>query len=260
MSLLAILAALASGGLVGFALGLVGGGGSILAVPLLVYVAGVGSPHLAIGTGAVAVAANALTNLAVRARSGLVKWPCASVFAAFGVAGALAGAYFGKRFDGDALLALFALLMIVVAVLMLRKRHGAGEGTVRLGRENFPKLAGFGLSAGVLSGFFGIGGGFLIVPGLMAATGMPIVNAMASSLFAVAAFGISTASSYALSGLVDWPVAGLFIAGGIGGGVAGSWIGTRLAKRRGALNILFAALILAVAAYMLFESWRALGG
>ena len=257
MGIAAILAAIASGGLVGFALGLVGGGGSILAVPLLVYVVGIANPHVAIGTGAVAVAANAMTNLALRARSGLVKWPCAITFAAFGVAGALAGAYAGKRVDGDALLSLFALLMIVVAVLMLRRRHAEGEAGVRLGRENFPKLALYGLGAGLLSGFFGIGGGFLIVPGLMAATGMPIVNAMASSLFAVASFGVSTASSYAVSGLIDWGVAGLFIVGGVAGGLGGSRLGRHLGGRKGALNILFAVLILAVAAYMLVRSGQA---
>lgn len=260
MGTAAILAAIASGGLVGFALGLVGGGGSILAVPLLVYVVGISNPHVAIGTGAVAVAANALSNLIGRARSGLVKWPCAITFAAFGVAGAFAGAYAGKRVDGDALLALFAILMVVVAVLMLKRRHVEGEMSVRLGRENFLKLALYGLGAGLLSGFFGIGGGFLIVPGLMAATGMPIVNAMASSLFAVSAFGVSTASSYAFSGLVDWGIAGLFILGGIAGGIGGSRLSQRISGSRGALNILFATLILAVAAYMLFESAQQLIG
>ena len=113
-----------SGSLIGFSLGLVGGGGSILAVPLLVYVVGVGDPHVAIGTSAVAVAANAATNLLTHARPGNVKWRCASVFAVAGVGGALLGSTLGKMVDGQKLLALFAVLMIVVAALMLRKAVG----------------------------------------------------------------------------------------------------------------------------------------
>jgi len=94
-----ILLALISGGLIGIVLGLVGGGGSILAVPLLVYVVGVGSTHAAIGTAAVAVAANAAASLAGHARAGMVKWPCAMVFAAAGGVGAAIGAWLRKLFD-----------------------------------------------------------------------------------------------------------------------------------------------------------------
>jgi uncharacterized membrane protein YfcA len=102
-----------------------------------------------------------------------------------------------------------------------------------------------------MSGFFGIGGGFLIVPALMLATGMPIMNAVSSSLVAVTAFGMTTAASYAWSGLVSWELAGLFVAGGIAGGVAGTRSARHLAERRGALNIVFAVVIIAVALYML---------
>ena len=186
--------ALGSGSVVGFTLGLVGGGGSVLAVPLLVYLVGVTNPHVAIGTSAVAVAANALLNLGNHARSGNVKWRCAAVFTVAGVLGAVVGAWFGRQMDGERLLALFAVLMMVVGVLMLRNRKGVGLPHVTLGRDNFPKLVGFGLATGLLSGFFGIGGGFLIVPGLVAATGMPILNAMASSLLAVTGFGVATSA------------------------------------------------------------------
>src|SRR5437016_2363898 len=103
---------LASGALVGFSLGLVGGGGSILAVPLMVYVVGVPDPHVAIGTSALAVAANAAANLSNHARGGTVLWPSALMFAAAGTIGALAGSILGKMVDGERLLALFALLML----------------------------------------------------------------------------------------------------------------------------------------------------
>src|ERR1700760_5125043 len=117
---------LASGMLVGFSLGLVGGGGSILAVPLMVYVVGVPDAHLAIGTSAIAVAANAAMNLSNHARGGTVRWSCALTFAAAGIIGAFVGSIFGKMLDGQKLLALFALLMLVIAVLMLKTRSRAG--------------------------------------------------------------------------------------------------------------------------------------
>src|SRR4026207_78294 len=108
-----------SGSLVGLTLGLIGGGGSILAVPLLVYLVGVPSAHVAIGTSAVAVALNAASGLATHARLGTVKWPCALVLSAAGVTGALLGAKLGRQLDGTGLLALFGLLMIGVGLYML---------------------------------------------------------------------------------------------------------------------------------------------
>ena len=242
---------LASGALVGFSLGLVGGGGSILAVPLMVYVVGVPDAHVAIGTSAIAVAANAAVNLSNHARGGTVMWSCALTFAAAGIAGAFAGSIFGKMLDGERLLALFALLMLVIAVLMLKTRSRIGLPDVQISWANTPAIVGLGLATGTLSGFFGIGGGFLIVPALMLATGMPIMNAVSSSLVAVTAFGLTTAASYAYSGLISWGLAGLFIAGGIAGGLIGTRSARLLSARRGALNIVFAAVIIAVALYML---------
>ena len=242
---------LASGALVGFSLGLVGGGGSILAVPLMVYVVGVPEPHVAIGTSAIAVAANAAVNLSNHARGGTVVWSCALTFAAAGIVGAFAGSILGKMMDGQKLLALFALLMLVIAVLMLKTRSRIGLPDVQMTLANTPAILGLGLATGTLSGFFGIGGGFLIVPALMLATGMPIMNAVSSSLVAVTAFGLTTAASYAWSGLISWGLAGLFVAGGIAGGLIGTRSARLLSERRGALNIVFAAVIIAVALYML---------
>lgn len=246
--------AFVAGSTVGFSLGLVGGGGSILAVPLLVYVVGLDNPHLAIGTSAIAVALSAVANLAAHARSGHVKWHCATAFTVAGIAGAFLGSSLGKMMDGRHLLVLFAILMMVVGGLMLRGRADAGDPTVKLSRENLPKLLGLGLLAGLLSGFFGIGGGFLIVPSLMLAAGMTILNAIGSSLVSVTAFGLTTAGNYAWSGLVDWLLAGLFVAGGLAGGLLGVRSAISLAKHRGALTRSFAIMIFAVAAYMLVRS------
>ncbi|MBB3017458.1 hypothetical protein FHR70_000498 [Microvirga lupini] len=248
-------AALGSGALVGLVLGLVGGGGSILAVPLLVYGVGIASPHVAIGTSALAVSASAFANLIAHGRAGNVKWRCGLVFAAAGVVGAITGADIAQRIDGQRLLALFGLLMIVVGATMLRRKDGGGDESVRLSRTNarvlLPALVGTGFGVGLLSGFFGIGGGFLVVPGLMIATGMPLSFAIGSSLVAVTAFGAATAVSYASSGLVDWQVAALFTGGGFLGGLVGLWIGRFFAQRKQLLGKIFAFFVIGVGVYVL---------
>lgn len=253
-----VLAALASGALIGLILGLVGGGGSILAVPLLIYVVGVGSPHAAIGTAAVAVTVNALASLLGHARAGRVKWRCAGVFAASGMLGAALGAELGKAFEGKRLLVLFGLLMIGVGLSMLRKRRAAEAPEVRLTRESaaklLPRLVPIGLGVGLAAGFFGIGGGFLIVPGLSLATAMPLPFAIGTSLVVVTALGLTTATSYALSGLVDWPVTALLVAGGIGGTVGGIALGKVLGTRKGLLERGFAAVVIAVGGYVIASS------
>ncbi|MCP5410615.1 MAG: sulfite exporter TauE/SafE family protein [Alphaproteobacteria bacterium] len=249
-----IILSLLSGGAVGLSLGLIGGGGSILAVPLMLYVVGVSSPHVAIGTSAIAVAVSALANLLGHARDHNVKWPCASVFALFGIGGAALGAALGKAMDGGKLMALFGLVMLLVAGLMLRRRQGGGQPDVHLdtgtAKRLLPPLAASGFGVGALSGFFGIGGGFLIVPGLVSATEMPLLNAIGSSLVSVAAFGATTAASYAVSGLVDWPVAGLFIAGGVVGGVAGRKAAARLASNQKGLVLVFSGVVALVGLYV----------
>lgn len=243
-----------SGGLVGFVLGLVGGGGSILAVPLMVYLVGVPNVHVAIGTSALAVAANAAAGLASHARAHHVKWRCGGMYAGAGVVGALAGSTFGKMVDGDKLLFLFALVMLVVGALMLKSRDNPSNPDVECNREKAPKVVAYGLGSGVFSGFFGIGGGFLIVPGLVASTGMPMLMAVGTSLVAVTAFGLSTAANYAFSGLVDWPLAFVFILGGVAGSMGGTRLAKRLGGKTGRLALVFAGLIFLVAFYMLWNS------
>ncbi len=243
-----------SGGLVGFALGLLGGGGSILAVPLLIYVVGVRSTHVAIGTSALAVAVNAFANLIAHSRAGTVKWPCAMTFAVSGVAGALAGAQLGQLVDGKKLLFLFGIVMLAVAAAMFSPRASQGDPEVRMDRTIALRLVAIGLLVGALSGFFGIGGGFLIVPAIMLGSGMATINAVGSSLVSVGTFGLATAVSYALAGMVDWRIAGLFILGGIAGGLLGTALAKRLSERRAVLTRLFAGVVVAVAAFILWRS------
>src|SRR5205085_9386221 len=105
-------------------------------------------------------------------------------------------------------------------------------------------------AVGLLAGFFGIGGGFLIVPGLMLATGMPLITAIGTSLVAVVAFGASTAISYAMSGLVDWRLAGLFIAGGLLGGLAGIATGRMIGSHAKVLRSTFAGIAIVARGYV----------
>ena len=253
----ALVPALLSGALIGLILGLVGGGGSILAVPLLVYVVGVRSPHMAIGTAAVAVALNAASGLVGHHRAGTVKWPCALVFAATGALGAALGAELGKATDGGRLLALFGGMMIIVGLSMLRPRRSPENPGVRLQRGSarhlLPRLIPAGLAVGVLAGFFGIGGGFLIVPALILATGMPLRNAVGTSLVVVTVLGLTTAASYAVSGQVDWWLVALLLLGGIAGSLGGIALGKRLANKRRAMEVGFAAVVVAVGGYIVMS-------
>lgn len=241
------------GALSGFALGLIGGGGSILATPLLLYVVGVGQPHIAIGTGAAAVSVAALFNFSTHASAGHVRWRNAFLFAAIGVVGALVGSALGKSFDGQKLLLLFGMLMGVVGTLMLRPRPDAAQAPDYEARSD-GAVAALALLAGMASGFFGIGGGFLIVPCLLFATRMPMIDAVGSSLLAVTAFSVATAANYARSGLINWPVAAWFILGGMVGGGAGMLLAVKLCRQKDLLRRIFAVLIFVVAAYVVTRS------
>ena len=261
MDIVQMILAVLCGSLVGFTLGLIGGGGSIMATPLLLYVVGL-PPHVAIGTGALAVSANSFINFGGHARSGNVRWRSAILFAVIGMAGAAIGSTLGKTFDGQRLLFLFAVLMVVVGVMMLR-RESRPQGAAGASAETFTpgaiaKVTVAALIVGMLSGLFGIGGGFLIVPGLLFSTGMPMILAVGSSLLAVGSFGLTTAVNYGWSGLVDWQVAAEYISGGIAGGLIGMRLCNYLAPRKAALNNVFAGLVFVVAAYMLYRNLGAL--
>ncbi|MBP7701536.1 MAG: sulfite exporter TauE/SafE family protein [Phenylobacterium sp.] len=255
MDLVSLALAAAGGALIGLLLSVFGGGGSVLAAPLLLYVVGVRDPHVAIGTSAAAVAVNAAVGLAAQAKAGRVKWPCALVFGGAGLIGSLAGAHLAKAIDGGQLILWFAGAMALVGVSMLAPKKDEGDPGVRLDAALTRKLAPLGLLVGSAAGFFGIGGGFLIVPGLMAATGMTLANAAASSLVSVVLFGAATSASYAVSGLVDWPVFAALVAGGGAGALAGGPLAARLAGHAANARRAFALMVLATAAYV---AWRSL--
>lgn len=246
------------GSLVGLSLGLTGGGGSILAVPLLIYGLGV-SPREAVIISLAAVGTTALVGVIVRMRAGEVEVPTGLLFSAGGVLGAPLGTWLGSRLPENLLLVLFAGLMVFVAVRMWRKSGGGPppelhvgscrrnhEGKLALGRACVAKLALIGVGTGIFSGLFGVGGGFVIVPALVFFTGMPIRQAVATSLLVIALVGASGVLSVLISGrqlplgLTAWFVMG---------GVAGLFAGARLSRRMPAVWLQkgFAAAMLGVA-------------
>lgn len=196
--------------------------------------------------------ANAFMTLGGHARAGNVRWGSAAAFALVGILGGLVGSVLGKAFDGERLLFLFAVLMVVVGGLMLRPARGGPVDEPAT--MSTPKVVASALAVGMLSRCFGIGGGFLIVPGLLFATGMPMINAVGSSLLAVGAFGLATAGAYALLGMVDWTVAAQFIAGRLFGGLIGMRLACRLAEYKCILNRIFAGGIFVEAGYKLHRN------
>jgi Predicted permeases len=246
-----------SGFVVGFTLGIIGGGGSILAIPLLLYFVGLAnlggySPdyidHLVVGTTALAVGLNAFINAYMHWRRGNVALREGVVFAGVGAVGSFVGANVGLGVRGELLLFLFGIFMIAVAVYVWK---GDGDGGRRASRRgsSWARLVPTAFAVGFASGFFGIGGGFLVVPGLLFSTGVDILKAVGTSLISVGTFGVVTAAAYLLKGLVEPLISLLYLAGGVAGGYAGAWAASAVPRRT--LRKIFAGMLIAVAVYVM---------
>lgn len=255
ISLQSLMLLMLTGGIVGFLLALTGGGGSIVCVPLLLYMVKVPDTHTVIGTSALAVAANALINVVAHAAQGNVRWRKGFVVSIIAVAGALVGAGLGKVVDGQYLIVPFAVLMLVVATIMLRQGSGAHEPLAVLSRPLPPVITwGSVLLLGVLAGFLGIGGGFLVVPLLVWFFRFTLVEAVATSLMVVFSMGVATSASYAFSGKVSAVITVWLIAGGLLGGLLGVTFASRLKKSEAVINAVFSGMLILMAAYMLLKN------
>ncbi|MEM0283252.1 MAG: sulfite exporter TauE/SafE family protein [Sulfolobales archaeon] len=256
-----------SGFLVGFSLGLIGGGGSVLAVPLLLYLVGLAHvpsqyaevaseyenivDHIALGSTALAVGLNAYINAYVHYRRGNIRLSEGIYFTIPGVGGALVGSYVSHIIPGRSLLFFFGVFMIFIALMMLRHSGAERRSVGRVRKCLIPPIA---FLIGFASGFFGIGGGFLIVPGLLF-VGLSINNAVGTSLIAVGSFGLTSAIVYSFYGYL-MPVVSLFyLIGGVVGGYIGSLISVGMP--RDLLKKMYALIIIAVAIYIMI---RNLGG
>ncbi|ACT59607.1 sulfite exporter TauE/SafE family protein [Hirschia baltica] len=252
-----IVLTLLSGIIVGIFLGTFGGGGSVLAAPLLIYLVGIEDPHIAIGTSAAGVAAIALFSLIGHWRGGRVKWPCAITFAVSGLLGSIIGSSLAKITQGDVLMIGFSGAMALIALSMFKKPKSIGDPEVHLTPALTMRLAPIGMIVGVAAGFFGIGGGFLIVPGLMLAAGMTMANATASSLVSVAIFGAATSANYAISNMVDFRLTALLLVGGVVGGIIGIYLAKLIANHTQLARTCFASMILIVAVIVGVQSVNA---
>ena len=239
------------GSLIGLVLGLLGGGGAILAVPGLVYVLGV-DPHAAIAASLAIVAVGAATGLLAHARSGRVVWMVALQLGVTGALGAWAGAAAGRLVPGEQLLALLGLFMLLAAYLMIRHR------TVDVERPASPRWLAplLGLGLGVVTGFFGVGGGFLIVPALTLGLGLPMRLAVGTSLAVIAVNSLAGVAGYLGGGTVDWPLTLLVSVGAVGGALVGSRLASSAPERQ--LRQGFAGLVAVIAIYLVYlnaASW-----
>ena len=247
------LISLASGIVVGFALGLTGGGGSIFAVPLLVYVVGL-EVHLALGTSLAAVGATALVGAISRIYHKQADLRIGGIFAACAVGGTYLGTRLNAEVKGSALLVLFACLMIGIAINMwLRSVKGRRVPSESQAQPKLAALCVGGFGTGFTSGFFGVGGGFLIVPALIFFARLDMHRAAATSLCVIAVHGLTGVASYALQNRpIDYNTAGLFIAGGVAGVQIGERWCARLSRER--LMRIFAAMILGIALLLLAQN------
>ncbi|MGW0988908.1 sulfite exporter TauE/SafE family protein [Streptomyces sp. NPDC002486] len=244
-----LILALIAGGVVGLALGALGGGGSVLAVPALIYLLGF-TPGAATTTALLIVVATSLTALYGHARAGNVRWRTGALFAAAGllpaaVAGALAG-----RLPQPLLTAAFAAVAAAAGVRMLRPARclPAGPQDARPGRA-----AGAGAGLGALTGLLGVGGGFLAVPALVTVLAFEMQAAIGTSLLVISANSLaSLATRGATTAGVDWTVIAPFT----GAAILGAWDGKRLATKISGplLQRAFAVVLLAVSAFMLTDA------
>ncbi|MFI9024703.1 sulfite exporter TauE/SafE family protein [Streptomyces sp. NPDC053560] len=245
-----VILALVAGAVVGLALGALGGGGSVLAVPALIYLLGF-TPAAATTASLLIVTATSLTALFAHARAGNVRWRAGALFAAAGlVPAALAGAV-AARLPHWLLTLAFAAVAGLAAVRMLRSARPDAEGQPPSVRP--AKAAGCGAGLGALTGLLGVGGGFLAVPALVTVLAFEMQAAVGTSLLVISANSLaSLATRGATMGHLDWGVIAPFTATA----VLGAWDGKRLAARASGplLQRAFAVALLAVAAFMAVDA------
>lgn len=245
----ALILALLAGAVVGLALGALGGGGSVLAVPALIYLLGF-TPAAATTASLFIVTATSATALYARARAGHVRWKAGAAFAAAGIVPAALAGLVAARIPQPVLTAAFAAVAALAALTMLRPTPPA-DGVGRAVRPL--RAGGAGAGLGAVTGLLGVGGGFLAVPALVTVLAFEMQAAVGTSLLVITVNSLASlvTRSGGAAGL-DWAVTAPFT----GAAILGAWDGKRLAEKvsgRG-LRRLFAAVLLAVAGFMLADA------
>lgn len=247
--------ALVSGALIGVLLGLLGGGGSILAVPALVYAVGLDMAQ-AIPVSLIVIGVASAVGALPKVRAGQVEWRLAAVFAAAGIPATFAGAAIGSHLPQSVLLLGFAAVMVLAGIRMLGDTEHTGTACDTDGGINWrrcaPRSIPAGLAVGLLTGLFGVGGGFLIIPALVLMLGVEMPIAVGTSLIIIVANSAAGVLSH-LDGLhVNWAVAAAFAATATVASLLAGHLGTRLNTDR--LQRWFAFLVLAVAAFVVVDT------
>lgn len=239
--------------LIGITLGLLGGGGSILTVPILVYALNMEVKE-AIATSLLVVGATSAVAMIQHARRGAVSWRVGPIFGASGMAGAFLGGWVARYIPSVLLLAGFALVMLATALAMLRngqrlerpRREGECLDCLPLGKIVFD-----GLIVGAVTGLVGAGGGFLVVPALTLLGGLPMHLAIGTSLLVIALKSLAGFLGYLSHVSVDYPLAGVVTASAVTGSFLGSFLAHRLHARQ--LRKGFAWFVIAMAIYILVQ-------
>ncbi|MFD4504972.1 sulfite exporter TauE/SafE family protein [Streptomyces sp. NPDC058457] len=245
-----LLLALGAGAVTGLALGALGGGGSVLAVPALIYLLGF-TPAAATTASLVVVTVTSATALVAHAREGAVRWRAGAVFAAAGIVPAAVGGAVSRQLPAALLTGAFAVLAAVAALRMLRPSAAGSTSAPVPARAS--RVAGAGAGLGAVTGVLGVGGGFLAVPSLVNVVGLRMRAAIGTSLLVITINSLTALAARAGSAVdVDWSAVGPFA----GAAILGAWDGRRLAARlsAGTLQRLFAYALLAVAAFMLADA------
>ncbi len=240
-------------GLIGLSLGLIGGGGSIITVPVLVYVLGV-EAHDAVGMSLAVVGGTSLVGAFMHNRRGNLEFKTGVIFGVSGIVGALAGSPLTKLLSPGALMMTFALLMLVVAILMI-KRGSPNEVEVNETRSELSVwkalLAGFGV--GVLTGFLGVGGGFLIVPALVMFGGLGMKKAVGTSLLIIFLNCVAGLVGHASQNHFDWKLTGLVTMLAVSGAIAGTLLSQKIEAKK--LQKGFAVFVLLTAVFLMVKNY-----
>ncbi len=235
------------GFVIGLSLGLLGGGGSILTVPMLVYLVGQ-TPQAAVTASLAIVGANSALGALFHRAHGTLNWRIALIFGGAGMLTAYLAAGLSKRFSPAALLIAFALLMLVIGGLLLWRRPVAHTRSVAA----WPVVLGSGAGVGVLTGLLGVGGGFLIVPALVMLVGLPMSMAVGTSLLVIALNSLAGLLGHLTGALLDVSLIVTFVAAGL----AGTFVGARLAQRLppDRLRVAFAVFVMVLAVFLLYDN------
>jgi uncharacterized membrane protein YfcA len=236
---------------IGLSLGLLGGGGSILTVPALVYLVGQ-SPQAAITTSLAIVGANSALGASFHHVQGTLNWRVAVVFGGAGMVVAYLAAGLSRFFSPASLLVGFAGLMVLIGLLMLRRRESSQSPVQSGPRTGLALVMAGGAGVGLLTGILGVGGGFLIVPALVILVGLPMNQAVGTSLVIIAANSAAGLLGHLSGQVFDVTLTLIFVSAGL----LGTWTGTRLARRLPAARLRqgFALFVIILAFFLLTDN------